>query len=276
MTPVMAPPPSPSRAADDLVCRHLSLVRAAVARLSTRVPPHVDRDDLLAAGHLGLVQAALAFEASRGVPFDRYAQRRITGAIQDQLRALDSSSRRGRSAMRRLDHATDVLSMQLGRLPSTSEVARWLGQDTGGVRRTRAESAQITALRRPRSLDDSEGIIPAATGPEPETAVLAAELRQDLADAVAALPPRLALVVVAHILDGREVKSIAADFGVTPSRVSQLCGEALALLRSALDDAGDTPAGAAPARTTPHQRRTTYLDAVRASRRRRRPLVRAS
>jgi RNA polymerase sigma factor for flagellar operon FliA len=265
----MAPPPPPRRAVDDLVCRHLCLVTAAVARLSTRVPPHVDRDDLLAAGHLGLVQAARAFEPARGVPFDRYAQRRITGAIQDQLRALDASSRRSRTAMRRLDGATDVLSMQLGRLPSTSEVARWLGQDDGGVRRTRAESAQIMALRRPRLLDESEGVIPPATGLEPETAVLAAEMRQDLADAVAALPPRLALVVVAHILDGREVKSIAADFGVTPSRVSQLCGEALALLRSALDDTDVAPAGAAPARPTSHQRRTTYLDAVRTTRRQR-------
>jgi len=108
--------------------------------------------------------------------------------------------------------------------------------------------------------------MPAALVPDPEGSALGAELHQDLADAIGALPPRLALVVVAHILDGRELKSIAADFGVTPSRVSQLCGEALGLLRSALDDAD----GATPERAVPHQHRTTYLAAVGASRRRRR------
>jgi RNA polymerase sigma factor for flagellar operon FliA len=257
---------APNGDADALICRHLALVRTTVARLGSRIPPHVDRDDLTAAGHLGLVQAAQAFDPARGVPFDHYAQRRITGAIQDELRTLDTSTRRGRAAMRRLDQATDVLSMQLGRLPSTREVARWLGEDADAVERARAESAHITALRRPRPIDDGDGAMPAATTPDPEANVLGAELRQNLADAIEALPPRLALVVVSHLLDGREVKSIAADFGVTPSRVSQLCGEALVLLRSALDDGDGTP----PARTTSHQRRTTYLDAVRATRHRRR------
>ena len=261
----MAPEP-PSGDAHALIAHHLGLVRTAVGRLGARIPPHVDRDDLVAAGHLGLVQAAQAFDPARGVPFDRYAQLRVVGAIQDELRALDTSSRRGRAAMRRLDQATEILSMELGRLPSTGEVARWLGEDTTAVERTRTESAHITALRRPRSLDESEAAMPPASVPDPEGSVLDAELRQDLADAIGALPPRLALVVVAHVLDGREVKSIAADFGVTPSRVSQLCGEALGLLRSALDDAD----GATPARVVPHQRRTTYLAAVGATRRRRR------
>ena len=99
--------------ADDLIRRHLGLVRVAVARVASRVPPHVDRDDLVAAGHLGLVQAARAFDPARGVPFDRYAQLRITGAIQDELRSLDTATRRGRAAMRRLDQATEVLSMRV-------------------------------------------------------------------------------------------------------------------------------------------------------------------
>jgi RNA polymerase sigma factor for flagellar operon FliA len=256
----------PSRDAHTLISSHLGLVRTAVARLGARIPPHVDRDDLVAAGHLGLVQAAQAFDPARGVPFDRFAQLRVVGAIQDELRALDACSRRGRAGMRRLDQATDVLSMELGRLPSTVEVARWLGEDAAAVERTSSESAHITALRRPRSLDEGEASMPPALVPDPEGSVIGAELRQDLADAIGALPPRLALVVIAHVLDGREVKSIAADFGVTPSRVSQLCGEALGLLRSALDEVDS----AAPEPTVPHQRRTTYLAAVRASRRRRR------
>ena len=96
--------------------------------------------------------------------------------------------------------------------------------------------------------------MPPSSETDPEASVLGAELRQDLTDAIQALPPRLALVVVAHVLDGREVKSIAADFGVTPSRVSQLCGEALLLLRS--DDTSPTPH-----RDPPDSRRPVGIEA---------------
>ena len=247
--PMPTPWPSkPSRRdADDLIRRHLDpragrpspVWPAASPRTSTATTSWPPVTSASSRRHAPSIPAA-------GVPFDRYAQLRITGAIQDELRSLDTATRRGRAAMRRLDQATEVLSMELGRLPSTSEVARWLGEDTGGVNRARAESAHIAALRRPRPIDDSEVGMPPSTEPDPEGNVLGAELRQDLADAIGALPPRLALVVVAHVLDGREVKSIAADFGVTPSRVSQLCGEALLLLRSALDDTDDADARDAP------------------------------
>jgi len=66
------------------------------------------------------------------------------------------------------------------------------------------------------------------------------------------------------------VKSIAAEFGVTPSRVSQLCGEALALLRCALEDRAGGPGNAGAASVTSLRRRTRYLDDVRAARRRQR------
>ena len=101
----------PSGDAHALISHHLGVVRTAVARLGARIPPHVDRDDLVAAGHLGLVQAAQAFDPARGVPFERYAQLRVVGAIQDELRALDTSSRRGCASMRRLDEAHNIVLM---------------------------------------------------------------------------------------------------------------------------------------------------------------------
>jgi hypothetical protein len=52
--------------------------------------------------------------------------------------------------------------------------------------------------------------------------VLEAELREAVRDAVAALPDRLRWAVMGHFGDGREMKSLAEDLGVTPSRVSQL------------------------------------------------------
>jgi RNA polymerase sigma factor for flagellar operon FliA len=97
--------------------------------------------------------------------------------------------------------------------------------------------ARATQLER--SSGDFEGteLAERAEGADgnPLTELLDAELRGYLIDAVAALPERLRTIVVAHFFDGREMQEIAVELGVTASRVSQLCGRAISLLRDGLN-----------------------------------------
>ncbi|GMA35677.1 hypothetical protein GCM10025876_18810 [Demequina litorisediminis] len=72
------------RVRDQLIEEHLPLVGYSVNEMSARVPAHVSRAELASAGALALVRAAEAFDASKGVPFARYASLRIRGALVDE------------------------------------------------------------------------------------------------------------------------------------------------------------------------------------------------
>ena len=74
---------------DQVVLEHLPLVKAIAVRVHENLPVHVDLDDLVHAGILGLFDAASKFDTGKQVAFSSYAKHRIKGAILDSLRQLD-------------------------------------------------------------------------------------------------------------------------------------------------------------------------------------------
>jgi RNA polymerase sigma factor for flagellar operon FliA len=129
------------------------------------------------------------------------------------------------------------LQRDLGRTPTDDEVANELVMDVSVLRRIRDDVVRASALERSSSSPAAQEVadhIPALDA-GPLAQVLDAELRGYLIDGVAALPERLRTIVVGHFFDGREMKDIAQDLGVTASRVSQLCTEAIRLLRDGLN-----------------------------------------
>jgi RNA polymerase sigma factor for flagellar operon FliA len=215
----------------------LPLVRHVVADVAVRLPRFVDRDELIAAGLLGLTQAAHSYDAARGVSFPAFARLRIKGAVLDELRGRDPLSRGARRRANQVHAAAAVLQEALGRPPTDAETAEHLGIDTGTVRQARDDVARAAQLERSTGDVDSGDATERADGGEggPLAELLDAELRGYLMDAVSVLPERLRAIVVAHFFDGREMQDIAAELGVTASRVSQLCGRAVALLRDGLN-----------------------------------------
>ena len=112
---------------DELITECLPLVKFIAHRISSRLPSHVDVDDLIHSGILGLMDAVKKFEPDRNVKFKTYAEQRIRGAILDGLRDLDWVPRSLRRKKKDIETAYHLLEQQNGRAATDEEVAAHLG-----------------------------------------------------------------------------------------------------------------------------------------------------
>jgi len=226
----------PSGRQATLVQHYLPLVQHAVSGISARVPRHVAWDDLVSAGMLGLAEAARSYDDERGVPFDAYAMTRIRGALLDELRSLDWASRSVRTKARLVEERSNALSVELGRQPTSAELAGQLGLTPGDVQRIvdDVHRAVLVHYDAVAVTADAEELLPADTA-VPEDVLVERERRGYLRAAVEHLPERLRIVVEGYFFHERLMQDIADELGVTESRVSQMRAEALALLRDGMN-----------------------------------------
>ena len=220
-----------SAVVEALVRDNLALVGHIVRETMTRLPAHIGRDDLTSAGMAALVLSAQSYDEARGVPFARFAAIRIRGALVDELRSMDWASRSVRGRAREVEAVRNQLSVSLGRSPRPLEVAEVLGVSV-------SELGSIDADVHRASVLSLQGFAPetgAAMVPDaqrgPEQLVIDREQLGYLHDAIAELPERLRYVVQSYFFEQRQMADIAAELGVTESRISQLRAEALKLLR---------------------------------------------
>jgi len=229
-----AVPPSP-RTVEELVRSHLPLVGHLVRETLGRLPAHVSREDLVSAGMAALASAAKNFDAERGTPFGTFATTRIRGAILDELRGLDWASRSVRSRARRVETAYQALTASLGRTPTPTELAEMLGMGLDELKSIDEDVQRAVVLSlQGFAAGTAEDLVPERTA-GPEELLLHRERIGYLHQAIEALPERLYRVVMAYFFEERPMLDIAAELGVTESRVSQLRAEALVLLRDGLN-----------------------------------------
>ena len=115
---------------------HLPTVRYLARRIHERLPQHVELDDLISAGVVGLIDAFSKFDHTKKVQFKSYAQFRIRGAILDSLRTLDWSPRELRRKGRAVEEAIRSVTQRVGRAPSEQEIAGEMELSSGGVSAT--------------------------------------------------------------------------------------------------------------------------------------------
>lgn len=223
-----------------LVDSHLPLVEHLVVRASAGFPRHVDRSELIAAGTLGLVEAALRYDGERGVPFGRFAARRIRGAVLDAVRSADWAPRSTRQMARQADAATQAFATRTGRTPEDAELASEMGiteqelQDLRG----KVHRGVVQSLEPRLAEEDGTGLMDrlfdrSAVGAD--EMLEQEELKGYLRSALEHLPERHRVVVIGHYFEQRSFEELADFLGVTPSRVSQLRSDAVDMIRDAIE-----------------------------------------
>lgn len=217
-----------------LVRENLALVGHIVRETMTRLPAHVGRDDLTSAGMTALVLSAQGYDESRGVPFARFAAIRIRGALVDELRSMDWASRSVRGRAREVEAARNQLTVTLGRSPRPHEVAETLGVSVSELGSIDADVHRASVLSLQGFAPETGASMVPDSQRGPEQLVIDREQLGYLHDAISELPERLRFVVRSYFFEQRQMADIAAELGVTESRISQLRAEALKLLRHGL------------------------------------------
>jgi RNA polymerase sigma factor for flagellar operon FliA len=237
-----------SYGSDELVMQELSQVYYIAARIRERLPQHVDLEDLVSAGVVGLIEASRSFNEAKNAQFKTFAKFRIRGAILDSLREIDWGSRLMRRRGREIAEATAKLESRLGRKPVEAEIAAEMNIALDYLRKITAQldTLHITSQRVVASEDSSETIdlieaAPDLDDPNPFDLCLKEEMRGHLAEAISKLTEREQLILSLYYREELTMKEIAKVVGVALSRVSQIREAAVTKLRKALAHVQDRP-----------------------------------
>jgi len=227
---------------DQIILEHLPLVRVIAIRVHENLPVHVDIDDLVHAGIMGLFDAAKKFNPTKQVAFSSYAKHRIKGAILDSLRQLDWASRDLRRRHKLIESTTRDLAAVLQRNPTHAEVAEKLGVGEERWRRMMMELRSVGLVSASGRQQDHEEPatpdFPAEPDTQPDRMCAQEQMRGHLSVALSTLPERYRQVVQLYYSKELTMREIGEMMGINESRVSQIHKSALQKMAIALQSAG--------------------------------------
>ena len=226
------------QAREQLIMHYAPLVKYVVGRLAISLPRSLENEDLLGYGLIGLIEAVDRYDPGRNVKFETFASARIRGQIIDTLRSLDLLPRTARRQAKEIEDTIGQLSQSLGRLPEDEEVAHKLELDLDAYHeRLRETSWVMVSLDQPIHSENGEVFNLYDTLEDPSVPSLAEhldnqEMKQQIVNAILALPKREQQVISLYYNDGLTMKEIGEVLGVSESRVSQMHAKAVLMLRA--------------------------------------------
>ena len=227
---------------DRIVLEHLPLVKAIAVRVHENLPVHVELDDLIHAGVLGLFDAATKYNPDKQVAFSSYAKHRIKGSILDSLRQLDWASRDLRRRHKQLEAVTRELSSNLQRAPTEAEIAERLGVDVERWRQMMLDLRNVGLVSASSRANDNDDLpapeFPSKPETQPDNMCAHQEMRTVLGSAMQHLPERYQKVVLLYYTNEMTMKEIGGVLGINESRVSQIHKSALEKMHVVLQSNG--------------------------------------
>lgn len=233
---------SPQALRDQRILEHLHLARIIAIRIYEGLPIHLELEELIQVGILGLIDAADRFDESKNVTFPGYAKHRIRGAILDSLREMDWASRDQRRRYKQVESVVRSLSALLQRHPTDAEVAQEMGVDIKKWHQMMSDlgtQGPVSASSRPYGQEDlPEPEFPANEAENPDAICKRNELAGVIRNAILSLPTRYQTVVTMYYTQELTMKEIGGLLGVNESRVSQIHKSALQKMAVVLESAG--------------------------------------
>ena len=233
-TPVVASLPP----ADELVVKHSELVKRIAYHVVSRLPSHIEVDDLIQAGMIGLLNAAQNFTPTKGANFETYAGIRIRGAMLDEARKSNWTPRSTFRHAKQVSQAIRSIENRTGRDARPPEIAETLGVPLEEYHHMveSAASSRLFSYEQLASDPERSSMLPDAPEDGPETMLQEDQFRDALAQAIAGLPERERLVLSLYYDDELNLREIGEILEVSESRVCQIHGQAVLRIRARLDN----------------------------------------
>lgn len=227
---------------DKLILHFLPLVKYIAGRMAITMPSHIDSDDLISSGIIGLVKAIERYDLNCGTQFETYATTRIKGAILDELRSLDWVPRSVRGRAKVLEKVYVLLEEKLGRIPTDEETAEYLGISTEELSEwiKYATPTPIVSLNAVLNSGDDDKPLQVIDTLEdskhksPLSVTEQKEIQGFLAESINDLNTQEKMVIILYYYEGLMLKEIGEILGVSESRVSQVHTKAMLRLKGKL------------------------------------------
>lgn len=225
---------------DLLIVQYIYLVRYVVGRVKVSIPATISIEDIAGYGVEGLINAVERFSPQKNTRFETYALIRIRGAILDKIRAEDFLPRSVRKKIKDVKQASEILKQELGRTPTSTEIANYLDMDVEKVNQVIAEDVTITSIYDRRgSSDDSMEIIDTIEDSNklnPQERMEEKNVKTDLQKALQRLPERERVLMVLYYQENMTMKEIGETLGMSESRVCQLHAQGIMKLKNILNE----------------------------------------
>lgn len=223
--------------AEELVLQHAELVKRIAYHVISRLPSHIEVDDLIQAGMIGLLNAAQNFTPTKGANFETYAGIRIRGAMLDEARRSNWTPRSTFRNAKQVSLAIRSIENRTGRDARAQEIATAMGVTLEEYHRIVESAASSRILSYEQLAQDPEraSMLPEAPEDGPETMLEEDQFREALADAIAGLPERERLVLSLYYDRDLNLREIGEILEVSESRVCQIHGQAVLRVRARLE-----------------------------------------
>lgn len=223
-------------AKEKLIIEYVELVKIIAGRLYTSYNSHVEYEDLVSYGIIGLIDAIEKFDQSKNVKFETYANIRVRGSIIDQIRSLDWIPRSKRQKFKEIEETIARLQGEYGEKLSDSHIAKALGITLDELNELMGEMSAVSVVSLEEKISENANFSVKSENIaySPEESLDEKETKRMLADAIDALPEREKMIVSMYYYNDLTYKEIAEILEVSESRISQLHTKAVAKLKAAL------------------------------------------
>lgn len=221
---------------NEIVVKYMPMIKCIARKISARLPSHIDFDDLVSNGAIGLMDAIGKYDPNRENKFRTYAEFRIRGSILDALRSDDWIPRSIRDKAKKINKAVKALEVKLRRDPEEREIADYMSISLEEFQNMTTETRPVNMLSIDEvsffnKIDKESSLKILETRESLTSEINTKSIRRLIQKAIEELPERQRMVLSLYYYEGFNLKKIGEILKVTESRVSQLHAQAVRRLK---------------------------------------------